>query len=184
MRARERERFLRMNFTEKELEIRDRIYKVKRELARFKMVITAEHYNKRKHLKEVDPDGTLGYANGYLAYFCEYPEDGTYLDTVYFNDPDEYRDILTLYEGMFYQLFDMKTGDRIGYGSFDPDSPIEEIRERIGEDCCETVCKFCFWRGLLYQEAENVTKNGMNFYTCYNKKEMPVWEKELLKDWR
>ena len=131
MRARERERFLRMNFTEEELEIRDRLYKVNRKVARFKIVITTEHDRKRKHMKEADPDGSLGYANGYLAYFSEYPEDGTYLDTLYFYSPYQYEDILSLYEGQLYQLFDMKTGQRIGYGSFDPDSPVEEIREFI-----------------------------------------------------
>lgn len=180
MRARERERFLRMNFTEKELEIRDRLYKINRNYCRWKMVITTE--KDRKHMKEANPDGDLGYANGCLAYFSNYPENGKYIDTIYFNDPDEYRDIITLYEGLFYQLFDFISGERIGAGCLDPDSPVEEIRERIGDEC-GIVCKFCFWRGLLYDEAETIVKNGTNYYVCHNKKQQASWEEEL-KKWR
>lgn len=178
MRARERERFMKLNFTEEELEIRDRLYKVDRKTARFKIVITTEHYRKRKHLKEADPDGTLGYANGYLAYFTEYPEDGTYLDTIYFYNPNQYNDIVTLYEGQFYQLFDIASGERIGYGNFDPDNPIEEIREHTGKKC-ECVCQSCFWRGMLYNECDSIIKNGEYYCTCYNPDEIENHRKEL-----
>lgn len=145
MRKRERERFLRMNFTEKELEIRDWLYK-DRDIAKYKIVITEENHNKSDS----------------LDVFSDFPEEGRYIDTIYFYYPDQYLDILKLYEGLFYQIFDLKSGKRIGYGMLDPDSPVEELREFEGKSC-GSVCKFCWWRGMLYDEK----KNG-EFYHCYN----------------
>ena len=178
MRAREEARFRSMNFTDEEIEIRNKLYKARKN-ARYKMIITTEHYdmNKRKHLNEVDPDGKLGYTNGYLAYFTDYPEDGTYLDTVYFRYPYEYKMVIQLYEGQFYQLFDMETGERIGYGNLDPDSPVEEIRA-TNRECCD-VCDMCFWTGLLYNEDDYFDAPGKDYVyaTCYH----PVMRKEWIR---
>lgn len=155
MRKRERERFQRLNFTEEDLEIRDSLYKdigCQKNTAMYKIIITEEN-NKRKH---------AGYNYGYLAYFSDYPEDGTYIDTIYFSFPYQFDNIIKLYEGEFYQLFDNVTGKRIGYGNFDPDSPVEEIRGTVNE-CC-LVCRFCFWHGMLYNE-----ENGVGEYRCYRR---------------
>ena len=148
MRTRERERFLRMNFTEKELNIRNWLYKNKK-LAKYKIIITQENYKKSDS----------------LAYFSDYPEEGKYVDTIYFYNPDQYLDILKLYEGLFYQLFDLESGEIIGPGMLDPDSPVEEIREFEGKTCGR-VCQSCWWRGLLYDEK----RPDERFY-CYNSNE-------------
>ena len=147
MRTREKERFLRLRFTEKELEIRDRLYKergCKRNAAKYKIVIT----------EETD--------SAPMDFFIDNPEAGQYIDTIYFSFPWQFEMVLELYEGLFYQLFDMETGKRIGYGGLDPDSPVEEIRETVTE-CCK-VCKFCFWHGMLFNE----NKNGNEYY-CYRR---------------
>lgn len=176
MRKRERERFLRMNFTEDELDMRNKLYK-ERNLASYKIVITQEHYDrKRKHADAAPP-----YDN-YLAYFSDFPEDGDYVDTIYFYEPWQYNLIVKLYEGLFYQLFDLKTGKRIGYGSFDPDSPVEDIRGSGTGECCN-VCELCFWRGMLYKEITVVEKHGESYFYCYNPNEKENWEKELERSW-
>lgn len=148
MRTKERERFLRMNFTEKELEIRDSLYK-HRDKAKYKIVITEENHKKSDS----------------LDVFSDFPEEGRYIDTIYFYTPDQYLNVLKLYEGLFYQIFDLKSGERIGYGMLDPDSPVEEIREFEGKTC-GSVCEFCWWRGLLYDEK----RPDERFY-CYNSNE-------------
>ena len=157
MRKRERERFQRMDFTEGELEIRDRLYK-NRKLAKYKIVITQEKgvaygVYENKYREKVS-----------LADLSDNPSDGLYVDTIYFYRPDQFENIVGLYEGLFYELFEIESGKRIGYGMLDPDSPVEEIRETIKE-CCG-VCEFCFWHGMLYDEE----KEGSE-YKCYMKGE-------------
>lgn len=171
MRTRERERFIRLNFTPEELEIRDRLY-TNRKLARYKIIITEEHYDKkRKHSNEKPP------YDSYLSYFTDHPEDGTYLDTIYFYEPSHLMDILKLYEGMFYQLFSVKENKLIGKGSLDPDSPVEEIREYEGADNCCQVCEDCFWRGMIFGEAK--TAGDGKYVICYNPKEADSWKESL-----
>lgn len=174
MRTREKERFVKLGFTENELQIRDSLYKrreSRKNTANWKIIITTEHYDqsKRKH-SGYDP-------NGYLAYFTDYPEDGTYLDTIWFDHPEEFEKICTLYEGQFYQLFDNTTQKRIGYGSLDPDSPIEEIRAHV-KQCC-SVCQSCFWRGMLYGEIKDIKTTQGWMYTCYHPIYRKEWETEI-----
>lgn len=162
MRKRERERFInKLNFTEKELMIRDRLYK-RRKAARYKIVIYGERYNSLGEY--VDPEGNTVYG---LFYFSDFPSDGVYYDTIYFYEPDQFLDIIKLYEGAFYELYDLETGKEIGSGTLDPDSPVEEIRE-TNKECCH-VCKFCFWRGMLYGEDKMGydTETNEYGYTCY-----------------
>ena len=170
MRARERERFLRLNYTPQELEIRDGLYK-NRKLAKYKIRITEEHYDKKRSFAYGKPT-----YSSYLTYFTDFPEEGTYLDTIYFYKPSQFENIMKLYEGMFYELFDLETGERIGYGSLDPDSPVEEIREHFK---CNDVCELCFWRGMIWGEKKTEEINGNYFCTCYHPKERKVWEREL-----
>ena len=158
MRARERERFLRMNYNEGELEIRDRLYKARKN-AKYKIRITQEHYDKKRKFSDDDPPYDY-----YLAYFSDNPEEGTYVDTIYFSSPDDFQDIISLYEGLFYELFDISTGKRIGSGCLDPDSPVEEIRDNEGKTC-GGVCKYCFWQGMLYDEVKDSFEGN---YFCYN----------------
>lgn len=156
MRERERKRFLRLHFTEAELEVRDRLYK-SRKLAKYKIIITQE--------KRV---GYGIYENKYgervsLGDLGDFPNEGIYVDTIYFYRPDQFKDIVGLYEGLFYELYEIESGKRIGFGMLDPDSPVEEIRETVTECCC--VCELCFWHGMLYNEE----KDG-NEYKCYMNK--------------
>ena len=174
MRERQKKRLLeRCNYTPEELEIRETL-KANKHNAKYKIIITEEHYDEKKRKHQNAATAVLGYNNGYLAYFSDYPEDGNYIDMIYFNWPWEYQRIVQLYEGEFYQLFDVATGNRIGYGSFDPDSPIEDIRETKPE-CCY-VCEHCFWRGTLYGEIKEIN----NLVTCYNPIEKENW-KEVYK---
>lgn len=179
MRARERERFLRMNFTEDELKIRNELYKARKN-AKYKMIITTEHYNKQRKYDDRKPP-----YDDYLAYFSDYPDEGKYLDTIYFRYPYDYMDIIKLYEGQFYQLFNLDTGKEIGSGCLDPDSPVEEIRydkddPEYFECCC--ACAECFWRGMLYDETKEVFDGVHYCCTCYHPEERKVWEEEFKKD--
>ena len=172
MRKRERERFLRMNYTEEELWIRNTLMKSKkyREQSRFKIVIYTERFN--KYGQYVDRAGH----KMQLLEFSDSPEEGRYLDTIWFNYPREFEAIIKLYEGQFYVLFNMATGERIGYGSLDPDSPVEEIREHF--ECCD-VCELCFWRGMIWGEKKDVEIAGKSFCTCYHPDEREVWKQVI-----
>lgn len=150
MRAREYERFMKMNFSTEEIETRARLMRVNRKICRYKIIITTECEKKLKNHN----------LSEYITYFSNHPENGKYLDTIYFYTPSQYYDIVKLYEGNFYQLFDLGTGERIGYGLFDPDNPLEDIAEQTG-DKCEGVCEFCFKNG------KNVMfKNETAYYAC------------------
>lgn len=163
MRSRERERFMKMGFSGEELEIRDKLYKAKKN-ATYKIIITEERVRNGKYVNKFGDDVNL-------MYFADNPEEGDYVDTVYFSRPKEFNDILRLYEGLFYRMFDMESGEMIGYGSLDPDSPIEEIRMHTSE--CGSVCEYCFWRGMLYGEEKEM--NGL--VTCYHPTENEAWKR-------
>ena len=155
MTAEQRERFLSLNYTDHELEIRDRLMRPE-DKAVYKIVITEEN-------EENDFEDCL---------FS--PGLGTYIDTIYFSNPREFNDIIKLYEGLFYELYTINNGQCIGSGMLDPDSPVEEIRSVNLK--CYGVCDCCFFKGLLYNENE---KDADGSYSCY----LNEWI-ELEKHWK
>ena len=104
-------------------------------MGKYKMIFTWE--------KEVPVD-EFGEPIAYtpLQYYSDCPEDGEYEGEAEFSTLTEYEDIVKEWEGHLYQLF--KGDERIGYGIFDPDSPVEEI-VLAGLDCCGD-CAECFWK--------------------------------------
>ena len=81
--------------------------------------------------------------NDDLSELMNYPERGEFLDRIAFDTPDELEPIVSVYEGMFYQLFDTEksTTERIGIGVID-----DLIWEDWWNEECPVVCKFCFLR--------------------------------------
>ena len=81
--------------------------------------------------------------NDDLSELMNYPERGEFLDKIAFNTPDELEPIVSVYEGMFYQLFDMEksTTERISGGVID-----DSIWEDWWDEECPVVCEFCFLR--------------------------------------
>lgn len=73
-------------------------------------------------------DERYGYDGIQLDFFWNNPWEGLLVDIVYGNSYEELFGNGD-YEGLFYQLYSTETGERIGYGSLDPDSPREEIEE-------------------------------------------------------
>lgn len=73
-------------------------------------------------------DERYGHDGIQLDFFWNNPWEGLLVDIVY---GDSYEELFDNgdYEGLFYQLYSTETGERIGYGSLDPDSPREEIEE-------------------------------------------------------
>lgn len=66
-----------------------------------------------------------------LTYYSEHPDKGILEDIVYGDNYDE----LTCngeYEGLFYILYDLRTGRKVSAGIIDPDGLQEEIEEAIG----------------------------------------------------
>ena len=83
---------------------------------KYVMIVTSE---------ELDYDG-----KSLIDYYSEHPERGTLVDIVYGNNYEE----LTAdgdYEGLFYILYEVGSGKRLGYGCISPDI-MEEPRG--GED--------------------------------------------------
>ena len=82
-------------------------------IIRYCMIVTAED----------ERYGTEGYPD--TGYWADNPWDGDLQDIVFGQD------IKTLWkpenEGLFYQLYDLQTGKRIGYGTVFYDSIQEEI---------------------------------------------------------
>ena len=105
-------------------------------MAEYKMIFTWE--------REFVPEDEFGTPIAYtpLQYYSDYPEDGEYEGEAEFDTVTEYRNILKEWEGHLYQLF--KGYERIGWGCFDPDSPVEEI-VLAGLNCCGD-CDECFWK--------------------------------------
>ena len=73
-------------------------------------------------------DERYGHDGIQLDFFWDNPWEGLLVDIVYGNSYEELFGNGD-YEGLFYQLYSTETGERIGYGSLDPDSPREEIEE-------------------------------------------------------
>lgn len=65
-----------------------------------------------------------------LGYWAEHPEDGILQDIVFGQNIDTL--IKPGNEGLFYQLYDMVSGKRIGYGSIDWGIIEEEINNAEG----------------------------------------------------
>lgn len=66
-----------------------------------------------------------------LSHYSEHPDEGILEDIVYGDNYDE----LTCngeYEGLFYTLYDLRTGRKVSAGIIDPDGLEEEIEEAIG----------------------------------------------------
>ena len=66
-----------------------------------------------------------------LSHYSEHPDEGILEDIVY---GDNY-DVLTCngeYEGLFYTLYDLRTGRKVSAGIIDPDGLDDEIEEAIG----------------------------------------------------
>ena len=63
-----------------------------------------------------------------LDFFADNPWEGS-LEAVMFGN--NWNDLFGdgEYEGLFYQLYSLDTGKRVGYGILDPDSPEKEIEE-------------------------------------------------------
>lgn len=78
---------------------------------RYCMIVTAED---ERYGKEKD-----------LGYWVEHPEDGLLQDIVFGQNIDTL--IKPENEGLFYQLYDMETGQRVGRGSIDWGIIEEEI---------------------------------------------------------
>ena len=78
---------------------------------RYCMIVTAED---ERYGKEKD-----------LGYWAEHPEDGLLQDIVFGQNIDTL--IKPENEGLFFQLYDMETGHRIGRGSIDWGIIEEEI---------------------------------------------------------
>lgn len=73
-------------------------------------------------------DERYGHDGIQLDFFWDNPWEGKLEEIVYGDSWDElFGDGHN--EGLFYQLYSTETGERIGYGSLDPDSPREEIEE-------------------------------------------------------
>lgn len=90
-------------------------HKLKKNQSKYVMIVTSE--DERYDRGETN----LGF------YACE-PWEGLLKKVVYGNDFEElYGDGRD--EGLFYQVYERKTGKRIGYGTIDPDYPREDIEE-------------------------------------------------------
>ena len=63
-----------------------------------------------------------------LSFFAENPWEGK-LETVLFTEGTNDLDEVAKFEGLFYQLYDSMSGNRIGYGVIDPDYPRTDIEE-------------------------------------------------------
>lgn len=73
-------------------------------------------------------DERYGHDGIQLDFFWDNPWEGLLVDIVYGDSWDElFGDGHN--EGLFYQLYSTETGERIGYGELDPNSPREEIEE-------------------------------------------------------
>lgn len=82
---------------------------------KYVMIITSE--DERYHSGEVG-----------LDFFTNNPWEGTLEEIVFGDNSDElYGDGKN--EGLFYQLYETDTGERIGRGIFEPDSLTEEIEQ-------------------------------------------------------
>lgn len=84
---------------------------------------------KKKYVMIVtSEDERYGHDGIQLDFFWDNPWEGLLEEIVYGDSWDElFGDGHN--EGLFYQLYSTETGERIGYGSLDPDSPREEIEE-------------------------------------------------------
>ena len=73
-------------------------------------------------------DERYGHDGIQLDFFWDNPWEGLLVDIVY---GDSYDELFGNgdYEGLFYQLYSTETGERIGYGELDPNSPKDEIEE-------------------------------------------------------
>ena len=97
-------------------------------------------------------DERYGHDGIQLDFFWDNPWEGLLVDIVYGDNWEE------LFgngenEGLFYQLYSTATGERIGYGSLDPDSPREEIEEfeKNKEDDSKKD-----WKDIVREVAENL----------------------------
>ena len=68
-----------------------------------------------------EPDGPR------LAYISDHPWEGNLEETIQFNTIEELFDHDV--EGLFYQLFDNESGQRLGYGMIDCDYPATDIQD-------------------------------------------------------
>lgn len=97
-------------------------------------------------------DERYGHDGIQLDFFWDNPWEGLLVDIVYGDSWDElFGDGHN--EGLFYQLYSTETGERIGYGSLDPDSPREEIEEfeKNKEDDSKKD-----WKDIVREVAENL----------------------------
>lgn len=67
-----------------------------------------------------------------LLYYSEHPENGTLIGVEWFSTLKELERIITLHEGMLYQLFNNENKDLISYGVVDAGLP--EDLEYYGDE--------------------------------------------------
>lgn len=111
-----------------------------------------------------------------LDFFWDNPWEGLLVDIVYGDSWDElFGDGHN--EGLFYQLYSTETGERIGYGSLDPDSPREEIEEfeknkeddskKDWKDIAREVAEDLDWYVTINDDwftFQKYSSAGQNFY--------------------
>ena len=93
--------------------------------------------------------------NDNLSELGEYPERGKRIATFYFSTPDQLDLILAEYEGLFYQLYEVDSLERKGYGVFD-----DNVSDDWWDDECCCVCDRCFLR------ETRVKIKGRYYWTC------------------
>lgn len=97
-------------------------------------------------------DERYGHDGIQLDFFWDNPWEGLLVDIVY---GDSYEELFGNgdNEGLFYQLYSTETGERIGYGSLDPNSLREEIEEfeKNKEDDSKKD-----WKDIVREVAENL----------------------------
>lgn len=106
-----------------------------------------------------------------LEYYSNFPEDGDFVAELKIHNLSEFYQAIKEYEGYFYQLYKGDDKERIGWGTFDPDSPIEEIVS-AGVECCNN-CDECFWlvaRNFIY--GGGVFWDQYKPVDCYNAEEV------------
>lgn len=78
-----------------------------------------------------------------LDYFSDNPWEGMLVAVLYIESADDIP--MDEYEGLFYQLYNVKDGKRIGYGTIDYDSIDENIHfycgKRIAKLLLKSLCK-------------------------------------------
>ena len=97
-------------------------------------------------------DERYGHDGIQLDFFGDNPWEGLLVDIVYGDSWDElFSDGHN--EGLFYQLYSTETGERIGYGGLDPNSPREEIDEFEKNSKCDSKKH---WKDIVREAAEDL----------------------------